>query len=155
MTNEDTFFECFSSNKCTKKSTSKSITSTIRIHDLVTTQCLNRENLSFRIWTSNEGSIFSAICEDDDTFTSFIRFFIACECFGNPYEIRLGAGVVGSGGPCFGFGFVGDDDISVGKDFFKIVGEELGDEGSGEVESKCLMRNQVLKKMRKISYGMD
>lgn len=62
---------------------------------------------------------------------------------------------MGSGGPCFGFGFVGDDDISVGKDFFKIVGEELGDEGSGEVESKCLMKNQVLKKMRKMSYGMD
>lgn len=117
MAGKDALSKCFARNECTKKSTSKSITSTIRIHNFVITQRLYRDNLSFGIWTSNEGSGFSTICEDDDTFTSFIGFFIACKCFCNAYEISLGASVIGSGSKCFGFGFVAEDNVGVRKNF--------------------------------------
>lgn len=78
------------------------------------------------------------MCEYHNTFAG-VGFFVGCEGFSDSCEIGFGAWVVGCGCPCFGFGFVGDDYVGVGKDFFDAFGEELGDEGSGEVEYEGLI----------------
>ncbi len=50
----------------------------------------------------------------------------------------LGVGQTVGGGVGLSFGFVTDDDVTVGKNLLKLSAEELGDEGSGEVEGECL-----------------
>lgn len=120
MSNKYSFLNTLPSNIRTQKSTSKSITSTISINNLIIFQRINRENLCFGFRSDNKTSIFRTMCENNNTFTRFIGFFISSERFCDSGKIGFGTWIICCCCPCFSFGFVTDDDIGVRKDLFKV-----------------------------------
>ncbi len=138
MTSQNSLFQIPACNKCTKKSSSKSISSAICIHDLLVCQLIDGEELWFvGLVSRDHNGAFGTLGENHDTAARRIGFGRKSDAARNACNV-FGVWVTCCVCVCLSLSLVADEDIGVRQNLFQLLFEKLGDERGGDVQGKSL-----------------
>lgn len=138
MACQNRLIQVLAGDDSTKESTSKRIARAVGIHDLVIREHVDGEDLGLlRLVGSDHHGVLCTLGEHNGAVAGGVALGEKGNGSRDAGEV-FGVGVAVRAGPCFGFGFVADDDVDVWQDLLQLGVEELDDEGCGKVEHEGL-----------------
>lgn len=138
MSGQDGLFGGLAKDERTQESTGKGIPRTVGVNDLVIRKAVDIEGLGlFRLVADNEDGTVGSLCENDNAWSGSIGLGKESDGASDSCEV-LDVGVTGRRGPCLSFRLVTDNNVGIRENLLELLGEELGDEGCGDVEDEGL-----------------
>jgi hypothetical protein len=138
MASQHSLFQIPARNECTKKSSNKSISSAICIHNLLVCQPIDGEELWFiGLVSRDDNGAFGTLGENHDTAARRVGFGQKSDAARNACNV-FGVWVTCCVCVRLSLTLVADEDISVRQNLFQLRFEKLGDERGGDVQSKSL-----------------
>ena len=134
----DSLVDALAKNQTTKHTTRESIASTVGVDNFGICQRRHREHLRvLEVRGVHDCRGLGSVCDDDRARARRIGLGLRGDCARDRGEI-LGVRKAVGGGPSLSFCLVADDNVAVGHDLLQLDGEELRNEGRGEVEDENL-----------------
>jgi len=138
MASQNSLFQILACNECTKKPSSKSISSAICIHDLLVCQPIDGEELWFiGLVSRDHNGAFGALGENHDTAARRVGFGQKSDAARNACNV-FGVWITCCVCVRLSLTLVADENISVRQDLFQLLFEKLGDERGGDIQAKGL-----------------
>lgn len=138
MARNNTLVQRLPENQSSKEPTSKCITCAIGIHNFAVLQRVHLIHLrGVRLIRCDHDGRQRTLSNDDCSRAGRVGFREGSEGLGDGRDVVL-VWETGSSGPSGGFGFVADDDVTMGEDLFQLDFEELRDERCGDVDNEYL-----------------